>query len=100
MSKRVVMRMSRFAGMTLAGALSAAASGAMAGTHIQLAQADFGARMGPPRSPDVVIEEPRPPRSVIETEGRAEPRKCPSVNVPEPRDAKGTIRTERECDER
>jgi hypothetical protein len=55
--------------------------------------------MGPSRSPDVVIEEPRPPRAVIETEGRGEPRKCRSVEVMEWRDGIQVTQTKRECDE-
>jgi hypothetical protein len=73
---------------------------------IQLAQLDADARMGPSRSPDVVIEEPRPPSAVIETEGRGESRNCPSVTITERQDgvqdgvqegAKVT-RTEQRCD--
>src|SRR5689334_22021373 len=42
----------------------------------QLAQADPGGRIGPTPSPRVLIEEPRPPRAAIETEGRGERRNC------------------------
>jgi len=86
--------------MMLAATLSTASfSAATAAGNIELAQADFGARMGPSRSPDVVIEEPRPPRPVIETEGRGEPQKCRSHNVTDSRDGIKDPRTERECDE-
>ena len=86
--------------MMLAATLSTASfSAATAAGNIELAQADFGARMGPSRSPDVVIEEPRPPRPVIETEGRGEPRKCRSVEVMEWRDGIQVTQTKRECDE-
>jgi hypothetical protein len=93
------MKTSRFAWMMLAAVLSTAPSCVTAAGNIELAQADFEARMGPSRSPDVVIEEPRPPRPVIETEGRGEPHKCRSVNVTEWRDGTQVTRTERECDE-
>jgi hypothetical protein len=56
--------------------------------------------MGPPRSPDVVIEEPRPPHTVIETEGRGEPQKCRSVDITQWRDGIQVTRSEHECDER
>ena len=78
---------------------TAATTAVTAAGNNALAQADFGARMGPPRSPDVVIEEPRPPRPVIETEGRGEPQKCRSHNVTDSRDGIKDPRTERECDE-
>jgi hypothetical protein len=93
------MKTSRFAWLMLAATLAAAPSWVTAAGNIELAQADFGARMGPFRSPDVVIEEPRPPGPVIETEGRGEPRKCRSVNVTEWRDGTQVTRTERDCDE-
>ena len=94
------MKISRVAWFMVAAALSAARSPAVtAANNIQLAQADFGARMGPPRSPGVVIEEPRPPRAAIETEGRGEPQKCRSVNITEWRDGVQITRTEQECDE-
>jgi hypothetical protein len=94
------MKTGRIVWVMVAVLLSSAPSPAvMAAANVQLAQADFGARMGPARSPDVVIEEPRPPRAVIETEGRGEPHKCRSVNVTEWRDGEQVTRTERECDE-
>jgi hypothetical protein len=63
----------------------------------RLAQADVGARMGPSRSPKVVIEEPRPPSVVIETEGRGEARNCRPVTVTERQDGVLVTRTERRC---
>jgi hypothetical protein len=92
------MNTSRFAWIMVTVILPMAAAATAAG-DIALAQADFGARMGPSRSPNVVIEEPRPPRPVIETEGRGEPQKCSSVNVTESRDGIQVPRTERNCDE-
>ena len=92
------MKTSRFAWMMLATMLSAAPSSAATGSF-RLAQVDFGARMGPPRSPNVVIEEPRPPHAVIETEGRGEPQKCRSVDITEWRDGIQVTRSEHECDE-
>jgi hypothetical protein len=93
------MKTSRFAWLMLAVTFCAAPSLVTAAGNIELSQADFGARMGPSRSPNVVIEEPRPPRPVIETEGRGEPRKCRPVNVTEWRDGLQVTRTERDCDE-
>jgi hypothetical protein len=98
------MKTGRIALILLAATVSAApCSTVRAADHIQLAQTDLSVRMGPPRSPDVVIEEPRPPQAVIETEGRGEhqgePRNCRSVNLMEWRDGVQVSRTERECDE-
>ena len=62
------------------------------------AQADTGDRMGPVRSPNVVIEEPRPPSAAIETEGRAQRDNCRSVTVTERHDGLEVTRTERRCD--
>ena len=67
---------------------------------IRVAQADLGARMGPTRSPNVVIEEPRPPNTVIETEGRSGRDNCHSVTVTERQDGVNVkvTRTEQQCD--
>ena len=73
------------------------AEAAQAGA-IRVAQADLGARMGPTRSPNVVIEEPRPPNAVIETEGRSERDNCHSVTVTEMQDGVKVTRTEQRCD--
>ena len=93
------MQMSGFAWIMVAATLSAGPCSAEPAVF-QLAQADFGARMGPPRSPNVVIEEPRPPHAVIETEGRGEPQKCRSVDITQWRDGIQVTRSEHECDER
>jgi len=65
---------------------------------LQLAQADVDARMGPWRSPKVVIEEPRPPNAAIETEGRGPAGNCRSVTVTERQDGVLVTRTERRCE--
>ena len=65
---------------------------------MRLAQADVDARMGPSRSPKVVIEEPRPPSVVIETEGRGEGQNCRPVTVTERQDGVVVTRTERRCE--
>ena len=65
---------------------------------IRVAQADLGTRMGPTRSPNVVIEEPRPPNAVIETEGRSGRGNCHSVTVTERQDGVKVTRTEQQCD--
>jgi hypothetical protein len=64
----------------------------------RVAQADLGARMGPTRSPNVVIEEPRPPNAVIETEGRSGRDSCHSVTVTERQEGVKVTRTEQRCD--
>ncbi len=67
----------------------------------RLAQADPDARKGaPPRSPGVVIEEPRPPAVAIETEGRGarEGRDCRSAAATESRDGAKATRRGRRCD--
>jgi hypothetical protein len=66
--------------------------------NLRIAQADVGDRMGPARSPNVVIEEPRPPSVVIETEGRAQRDNCRAVTVTERHDGVEVTRTERRCD--
>lgn len=75
------MRASMLAAV-VAGAVLTALSAriGIASETVRLAQLDSGARMGPQRSPRVLIEEPRPPRTVIETEGRGgEDRGCQSA---------------------
>jgi len=55
-------------------------------------------RVGGPRGPGVVVEEPRRrPGVVIETEGRRN-RDCRSVSVSEWRNGLQVTRTERRCD--
>ena len=73
-----------------------AASG-MAGT-IRLAQADADTKMGPVASPKVVIEEPRPPSAVIETEGRGENRNCRPATTTERQDGTKVAKPERRCE--
>ena len=65
---------------------------------LQLAQADLRPQMGPSRSPNVVIEEPRPSRPAIETEGRGERRNCHPITVTEWQDGVKTTRTEEQCE--
>jgi hypothetical protein len=65
---------------------------------LRLAQADVDTRMGPSRSPKVVIEEPRPPAAAIETEGRGPVESCRPVTVTERQDGVLITRTERRCD--
>jgi hypothetical protein len=64
----------------------------------RVAQADAEDRMGPVRSPNVLIEEPRPPSVVIETEGRTQRDNCRAVTVTERHDGLEVTRTERRCD--
>ena len=64
---------------------------------VRIAQADIGDRMGPVRSPNVVIEEPRPPSVVIETEGRRERADCRSVTITERKNGVEVTRTEHRC---
>jgi uncharacterized protein YraI len=94
------MRTSVLALVTAAAMLSAVslrAAIAEADT-IRLAQVDVDVRMGPSRSPDVVIEEPRPPSAAIETEGRRERQNCHSVTITEWQDGVRVTRTEQQCD--
>jgi hypothetical protein len=89
--------------VVIAAAFVAAASFAQAARAepTRLAQADADLRRGAlPRSPGVLIEEPRPPAVAIETEGRGghERRDCPSVAANERRDASKVTRTERRCE--
>jgi len=65
---------------------------------VQLAQADVDVRPGPAHSSKVVIEEPRPPSTAIEAEGRAEARNCRPVTVTERQDGVAVTRTDRRCD--
>jgi hypothetical protein len=88
--------------MTAAAVLSAISlhGGIAAAGTIQLAQVDLDVRLGPSRSPDILIEEPRPPRAAIETEGRGERRNCRDVTITEWRDGINVTRTEQQCDDR
>jgi hypothetical protein len=62
----------------------------------RLAQADIDVRVGGPRGPGVVIDEPRRRHGVVvETEGRAH---CRTVTVREWHHGVRVSRTERQCD--
>jgi hypothetical protein len=61
-------------------------------------QVDVDGRVGPRRSPDVVIEAPRPPTGAIETEGRGEHRNCRSVIAGDSPDGTKITSTEQPCD--
>ena len=65
---------------------------------IRLAQADVDVSMGPSRSPNVVIEEPRPPSAVIETDGRRDRQNCHPVTITERQDGVKVTWTEQRCD--
>jgi hypothetical protein len=49
------------------------------GKDLAPGQYDVDGQLGPRRSPNVVIEEPRPSTTVLETEGRGENRDCRSA---------------------
>jgi hypothetical protein len=94
--RTVVLALATAAAVALSIGLGAA-SGA-AGT-IRLAQADNqDAKMGPVASPKVVIEEPRPPSAVIETEGRGEDRNCRPATTTERQDGTKVAKPERRCE--
>jgi hypothetical protein len=66
---------------------------------IRLAQLDSDTtRLGPQRTPRVVIEEPRPPRSAIETEGRGEGRRCRSAATAGRQDGGKPVDLDHLCD--
>jgi hypothetical protein len=94
------MRTSGPALMTAAAVLSAISlhGGLAVADPSQLAQVDLDMRMGPSRSPGVVIEDPRPPSAAIETEGRRERRHCRDVTITEWRDGIKVTWTEQQCD--
>jgi hypothetical protein len=75
-----------------------AAIGAFAPLHAGMAQVDLDGRKGPPRSPGLIIEEPRPPAVAVETEGRGERRECRSVTLTERQNGVPVTRTEQQCD--
>jgi hypothetical protein len=68
------------------------------GKDLAPGQVDVDARVGPRRSPNVVVEEPRPSIGVIETEGRGEHRNCRSVIPGDPQDAAKITPIEQPCD--
>jgi len=95
------MRMCRPALMTAAIMLLAVPLQSV-DVRAQTAPDDAGGRMGPSRSRDVVIEEPRPPAAAVETEGRGERHNCRSEPITEWQDrtqqeVKPTP-TQRQCD--
>jgi hypothetical protein len=94
------MRTSGLALMTAAAVLSAISlrAGLAAADAIQLAQVNLEVWMGPSRSPDVVIEDPRPPSAAIETEGRGERLNCRDVTITEWQDGVKVTRAEQQCD--
>jgi hypothetical protein len=94
------MRTGGLALMTAAAVLSAISmrGGLAAADTSQLAQVDLDVPLGPSRSPDVVIEDPRPPSAAIETEGRGERRPCRDVAITERPDDEDATRTEQRCD--
>ena len=65
---------------------------------VRTAQLDLNLRRTPQPTPNVVIEEPRPPSVTIETEGRAGDRNCHSTIASERRDQAKVIDPERVCD--
>jgi hypothetical protein len=65
---------------------------------IRTAQLDLNLRRTPQPTPNVVIEEPRPPSVTIETEGRAGDRNCHSTIASERSDQAKVIDPERVCD--
>jgi hypothetical protein len=65
---------------------------------IRTAQLDLNLRRTPQPTPNVVIEEPRPPSVTDETEGRAGDRNCHSTIASERRDQAKVIDPERVCD--
>ena len=87
--------------MTTAAAVLTAApmlAGVAKADPLRLAQVDVDVRVGGPRGPGVVIDEPRRrPGVVIETEGRRN-RDCRSVTVSEWSNGVKVSRTERRCD--
>ena len=87
--------------MTTAAAVLTAApmlAGIANADNVRLAQVDVDVRVGGPRGPGVVIEEPRRgPGIVIDTDGRRN-RDCRSVTVSEWQNGVKVTRTERQCD--
>jgi hypothetical protein len=95
------MRMCRHALMTAAVMLLAVPLQPV-DAGAQTAPGDAGTRMGPSRSRDVVIEEPRPPAPAVETEGRGDRHNCQSEPITEWQDpAQEGMKltpTQRQCD--
>jgi hypothetical protein len=95
--KQIVWAMTMAAAVVAATPLFAQTTGTARADGTQLAQVDV--RIGEPRRPGVVIEEPRRRDRdvVIGTEGRGRG-ECRSVTVSEWRDGVRVSRTERRCD--
>jgi hypothetical protein len=95
--KQIVLAMTTAAAVLTATPLLVQTTGTARADSTQLAQVDV--RIGEPRRPGVVIEEPRRRDRdiVIDTEGRGR-RDCRSVTVSEWRDGVRVSRTERRCD--
>src|SRR5262245_47261454 len=68
------------------------------GKDLTPGQYDVDSRAGPRRSPDVVVEEPRPPLTAIETEGRGEHRNCRSATVGDLQGASKVTPPEQPCE--
>jgi hypothetical protein len=69
-----------------------------AANTVRTAQLDLNPRRTPQPTPNVVIEDPRPPSVTDETEGRAGDRNCHSTIASERRDQAKVIDPERVCD--
>jgi hypothetical protein len=95
--KQIVLAVTMAAAAVTATPLLAQTTGTARADSTQLAQVDV--RIGEPRRPGVVIEEPRRRDRdvVIGTEGRGRG-DCRSVTVSEWRDGVRVSRTERRCD--
>jgi hypothetical protein len=63
-----------------------------------MAQLDADVRMGTPRTPGLLIEEPRPPNVAIETEGRGQRPDCRPVTITERHNGIPVTRIEQQCD--
>src|SRR5215510_2153597 len=97
--KQIVLALTMAAAVVTATPLLVQTAGSARADSTQLAQADVDVRIGGPRRPGVVIEEPRRRERgiVVDTEGRGR-RDCRSVTVSEWRDGVRVSRTERRCD--
>jgi Ni/Co efflux regulator RcnB len=95
--KQIVLAMTTAAAVVTATPLLVQTTGTARADSTQLAQVDV--RVGEPRRPGVVIEEPRRRDRdvIIGTEGRGRGN-CRSVTVSEWRDGARVSRTERRCD--
>jgi len=97
--KQIVLALTTAAAVVTATPLLVQTVGTARADSTQLAQADVDVRIGGPRRPGVVIDEPRRRDRdvIIGTEGRGG-RNCRSVTVSEWRDGARVSRTERRCD--